>query len=64
MTAPFFLQLSLSFCTVNKMLAVVRTLMENDTFLFILCYALIVVPVVGIAKIHNTEIHLDHGKEV
>ena len=46
------------------MLAVVRTLMENDAFLFILCYALIVVPVIGIAEIHNTEIHLDHGKEV
>jgi len=64
MTALFFLQLSLSFCAVSKMLAVVRTLMENDAFLFILCYALIVVPVIGIAKIHNTEIHLDHGKEV
>jgi hypothetical protein len=46
------------------MLAVVRTLMENDAFLFILCYSLIVVPVIGIAKIHNTEIHLDNGKEV
>tara|TARA_B100001059_G_scaffold197547_1_gene203025 strand:+ start:121 stop:261 length:141 start_codon:yes stop_codon:yes gene_type:complete len=46
------------------MLAVVRTLMENDAFLFILCYSLIVIPVMGIAKIHNTEIHLDHGKEL
>ena len=64
MTAPFFLQLSLSFCAVSKMLAVVRTLMENDAFLFILCYSLIVVPIIGIMKIHDKEIYLDHGKEV
>jgi len=64
MTAPFFLQLSLSFCAVSKMLAVVRTLMENNAFLFILCYSLIVIPAIGIMKIHNTEIYLDHGKEV
>jgi hypothetical protein len=64
MTALFFLQLSLSFCAVSKMLAVVRTLMENDAFLFILCYSLIVVPIIGIMKIHDKEIYLDHGKEV
>jgi len=64
MTAPFFLQLSLSFCAVSKMLAVVRTLMENDAFLFILCYSLIVVPIIGIMKIHDKEIYLDHGKEI
>jgi|TARA_S200002703_G_scaffold152291_1_gene152576 hypothetical protein len=46
------------------MLAVVRTLMENDAFLFILCYSLIVVPIIGIMKIHDKEIYLDHGKEV
>ena len=64
MTALFFCSCLYLFVWQNKMLAVVRTLMENDAFLFILCYALIVVPVIGIAKIHNTEIHLDHGKEV